>query len=107
MSYQSCGTYAHQIVHQQYICNLCKCSPILGTRWFCFTCRRDGKEFNLCNVCKIMTIHMHVLDSVKYNTEKTVLMPPENDPREPNEILYPKNDTVFSDFVGYQNSSKI
>jgi hypothetical protein len=104
MSYQSCGTYEHQIVHQQYTCNLCKCSPILGTRWFCFTCRKDGKEFNLCNVCKIMNIHSHSLESVKYSTVKSVvILEPVDDPREPNDVLYPHTE-VFSDFVGYQSS---
>jgi len=105
MSYQSCGTYSQQIIHQQYTCNLCKCTPILGTRWFCFTCRKDGKEFNLCNVCNIMTYHSHCLESVKYNTEKIVLIPdPNNDPREPNDVLQPMSVFEIKKTVGYQSN---
>lgn len=103
--YQSCGAYPHQIVHQHFTCTICKSTPILGTRWFCFECRKDGKEFNLCSVCKIMTVHAHSLESIKYNTEKNVIVHKfENDPREPNDILQPigNEKTIFSDFIGYQ-----
>lgn len=59
----------NQTIHD-YTCNECKKTPIIGTRWFCFICRKNGQLFNLCNVCKIANSnnHNHPLESVKYSS---------------------------------------
>lgn len=56
--YQSCSYSI--IVHNGYSCVGCKKSPIIGTRWFCFTSRQNGY---------IMNWHSHPLVAIKYSTD--------------------------------------
>jgi hypothetical protein len=68
-------------IHADYTCNNCKVTPIIGTRWFCFTCRQKS-EYNLCDLCKRKVTHAHLLTGVRYDTEKLPVVIA-NDPREP------------------------
>jgi len=67
--------------HLQYSCNNCNKTPIIGTRWFCFICRQKTKKYNLCNECKPLVSHPHVLTAIRYGTDH--IINPDNDPREP------------------------
>lgn len=82
-TYQSCSYLT--VIHNGYNCKSCKKAPIIGTRWFCFQCRKNGIIFNYCSTCYIMEWHMHPLTAIKYSTnnQRIECPDPENDPREP------------------------
>lgn len=89
--YQSCS-YS-MVIHDGYTCDGCKQHPITGTRWFCFTCRKNGNILNYCSTCRIMCWHNHSLVAIKYNTskcsEQNDCPDPDHDPREPLGLIPP------------------
>ncbi len=66
-----------QKIHLEVSCKICNKKPIIGIRWFCFTCRQKGIIYNVCDTCN--HDHIHKLDAIDYSSGDYIA----GDPREP------------------------
>jgi RecJ-like exonuclease len=43
-----------KFVHQNFICHICQCTPIIGVRYECLECK-----VNFCEICEEINSHEH------------------------------------------------
>ena len=49
-------------VHKEIYCNMCNCTPLVGSRYKCFEC----DDFDLCQDCESKKIHEHPFIKIDY-----------------------------------------